>query len=125
MVRNIQCNPVCVLCDQAQETAVHLCLQCVFAREIWVLVETWTEGFVRAPSAAMDLEIWWNTAVQGLQKEQSRRMAYLLIYTTWNIWKERNRRVFEAKVTTPQQVLFMIKEEMKVREDVFRGSVML
>ena len=32
LVKGIPCNPVCCLCDQAPETAAHLCLHCPFAR---------------------------------------------------------------------------------------------
>ena len=44
LVKGIPCNPVCCLCDQAPETAAHLCLHCPFAQEVWFLVHTWTGG---------------------------------------------------------------------------------
>ncbi|KAF8719547.1 hypothetical protein HU200_024278 [Digitaria exilis] len=44
-----------------------------------------------------------------------RRKAAILIYTTWNLWKERNRRVFDGKSATPQRVLAFIKKEMSLR----------
>jgi hypothetical protein len=34
------------------------------------------------------------------------------MYTTWNIWKERNRRTFQEAERTPIQVLGLIKEEL-------------
>jgi len=43
LLKGIECDPVCCLCDQDFETTVHLCLQCYFAQEIWVLVRAWTE----------------------------------------------------------------------------------
>jgi hypothetical protein len=116
MVRNIQCDPVCALCDQDLETARHLCLHCVFAREVWVLVADWTRGDISVPVAELDLESWWNSSIQSTVKEKRRRVASLLIYTAWNIWKERNRRVFQGKSMTSQQVLYLIKEDIQLRD---------
>jgi hypothetical protein len=31
LARNWPCNPVCCLCEQAEETTPHLCLHCVYA----------------------------------------------------------------------------------------------
>jgi hypothetical protein len=36
-----------------------------------------------------------------------------MIYTAWNIWKERNRRVFERKTATPKRILQLIKDELE------------
>jgi hypothetical protein len=36
LLRNLTCNPVCPLCVQDLETTEHLCLHCVYAREVWL-----------------------------------------------------------------------------------------
>ena len=89
--RNWQCNPTCPLCDQAPETAQHLCLNCVYAQEVWVLVAQWTEGLVAVPDREAKMEHWWNGSLTGIPKSIKRENASILIYTAWNIWKERNR----------------------------------
>jgi hypothetical protein len=48
LARNWNCDPVYILCDQVEETAQHLCLHCVFAREVWYLVSNWA---LRDPDA--------------------------------------------------------------------------
>jgi hypothetical protein len=41
------------------------------------------------------------------------KRATIMIYTTWNIWNERNHmRTFYGKSSTPCRVLQLIKEEM-------------
>jgi hypothetical protein len=40
------------------------------------------------------MQEWWNSSLRGLDKKNMERVASLLIYTSWNIWKERNRRIF-------------------------------
>ena len=40
-LRHWPCNPICPLCDQDAETAVHLCIHCPFAKEVWMLVKNW------------------------------------------------------------------------------------
>jgi hypothetical protein len=44
----------------------------------------------------ISLEGWWNAAVSNKSKDEARLTAAMLIYTAWNLWKERNRRVFEG-----------------------------
>jgi hypothetical protein len=115
IARNWPCDPVCPLCDQEQQTAEHLCLHCVFAREVWMLVSGWSNGLVQAPNPGSTLEEWWNTSMQGQSKEMGRQVAALLIYISLNLWKERNRRIFEGVTASPVRVLNLIKEEMKLR----------
>jgi hypothetical protein len=92
LARNWPCNPTCILCDQAPEMAVHLCLQCVFAREVWHLVATWSDDLIQAPAQDLSLEAWWNASLSGHSQHHRRMVAAIQMYTTWNLWEERNRR---------------------------------
>jgi hypothetical protein len=38
-----------------------------------------------------------------------------MIYAAWNIWKERNRRVFEGVASSEARTLQLIKNEMALR----------
>jgi len=35
LARNWPCNPICTLCNQEQELALHLILHCTFAQQVW------------------------------------------------------------------------------------------
>jgi hypothetical protein len=98
-----------------EETAAHICLQCVFAQQLWVLIHAWTDGLVAVPNADRTLESWWNDFVCAAAKEDRRKVATLMIYTTWNLWKERNRSVFDRALLPPLTILSLIKEEVKPR----------
>jgi hypothetical protein len=121
LVRNWPCDPVCILCDQAWETSAHLCLHRVYAREVWYLVSNWAEGMIPMPLQEVSTEQWWNGSVQGRPKNISRRLASILMCTAWNIWKERNRRIFQGLFTTPTQIFCMIKDELLVSEVALGG----
>jgi hypothetical protein len=108
-------NPVCQLCDQHLESAEHLILRCVYAREVWSLVSAWAQGHIKQPRQEMGMEERWNSSLQGLPKKSKQSMATLLIYTAWNIWKERNWRVFDGKAALPPRILALIKEEVQLR----------
>ena len=43
---------------------------------------------------------------------QKRTIVALLVYTAWNIWNERNRRIFEDKLNSSMRVFNLAKEEM-------------
>ena len=116
LARNWPCESNCVLCDQVTETAAHLCLQCPFAKQVWLLVNSWTNGVIPLP---IDLDVhvddWWRRSLSPLNAAQKRYVAAILMYTCWNLWKERNRRIFEQKSMNPHQVVQLIKEEVNLR----------
>jgi hypothetical protein len=41
------------------------------------------------------------------------------MYTFWNIWKERNRRIFNNAAETVPQVAARIKEDIEQRKRAF------
>jgi hypothetical protein len=116
LTRNWPCNSTCTLCDQEPETGDHVLLHCGFAQEVWVLAAHWTEGFIRVPNQNLSLAIWWNGELARLSSEDRLRCAAYLIYAAWNLWKERNRRIFDGVLSTPSRVLQLIKDEMAQRE---------
>jgi len=118
--RSWPCDPVCKLCDQEQETAIHLCLECVFARDVWSLMRIWSAGLVQVPEPGLEIDDWWKSSLNNLSKADRRIAAGLLMYTAWNIWKERNRRVFQGVSTSAPQVFALIKEELGLRQAALR-----
>ena len=81
----------------------------------------WTDGLINTPTAGMEVEDWWNTSVQTSSAENRARVAALLIYTVWNIWNERNMRIFQGISQPAIRILGLIKEEMEVRRQACEG----
>ena len=48
-------------------------------------------------------------------KAQRRTWAAINMYTVWNIWKKRNRRIFEVKEADQVTVLHLINEEVDLQ----------
>jgi hypothetical protein len=86
-VRNWPCNQIGTLCGQEQETLAHLCLHCVFAREVWALMSTWSGGLtwlgglIRIPEDGLLVEEWWHQSLQHFPIAQRWNVAAPLMYS--------------------------------------------
>jgi hypothetical protein len=47
---------------------------------------------------------WWDEAETKIAREERRRFNGLVIFTLWNLWKERNRRIFNDAHESELQV---------------------
>ena len=54
-----------------------------------------------------------------MPKTERRRLNGVVIYTFWNIWIERNRRIFNNEAETVLQVAARIKENIEQRKRAF------
>lgn len=115
LARQWPCNPICPLCNQDQETASDLILHCVFAQQVWGRMFNWTQALVNTPQSGMQILEWWERELAKLPKKTRKLKAAMMIYTAWNIWKERNRRVFNQQVGSPVDVMQEITREINDR----------
>jgi hypothetical protein len=68
----------------------------------------------------MELEDGWKNSLSNLPKAERRIVAALLMYTAWNVWKERNQRVFEGVSVSAPQVFAFIEDELGLRQAALR-----
>ena len=112
----------CVLCNGPLETGLHLCLCCPFAKAVWDQILSW-ENFTQLQQQPqidpIHIRVWWEEAASKVPKSEYRRLNGVIIYTFWNIWKERNRRIFNNVVATVTQVVARIKEDIEQRKRAF------
>jgi hypothetical protein len=94
-----QTNAICQLCRSQPESALHILAKCPYSRVVWAGLSAWL-GFNLQPSPMHSyhrIRSWWNDMIQ--QGGQGPRSAWTasekIIYTAWNLWKERCRRVFD------------------------------
>ncbi|RCV45414.1 hypothetical protein SETIT_9G452100v2 [Setaria italica] len=59
---------------------------------------------------------WWTNSISVVTKDKNRMVAALLIYTIWNLWKERNRKIFEGARCSPLKVFNFIRKEVALRQ---------
>ena len=83
----------------------------------------WSDGLICTPSPSVDVEEWWNSSLRAANDENMGRIAAILIYTSWNVWNERNRRIFQGTSQSPAQILNLIKQEMDIRRQACEGRV--
>ena len=116
LARNWPCDPVCTLCNQEHETASHLILHCSFARQVWSRMVVWTSNIIQMPAHGVSVIDWWEKELVHLPRKERRLKSAMMIYGAWNIWKVRNRLVFDHKSLTPAEVLQEIKTEVNCRK---------
>ena len=81
----------------------------------------WSTYSVKRPEGeGVEIEVWWTSTLRPLPKDQRRHVAALLMYTAWNIWKEKNRRNFEGKSMTAPLVFNCILEEVGLQHAALR-----
>jgi len=51
----------------------------------WFLVRNWKEITVQAPAGNASVGEGWHASLSNLPRQQQRRKAALMIYTTWNM----------------------------------------
>lgn len=109
----------CSLCDQRIESAKHLIVDCIFAKEVWQLIGTNSTRISEAAAAAT-VKKWWFRIRQAQQRDnEAKKEITLAYYVVWNIWKERNRRIFEGKSKSTQVLVSMIREDEAQFENAF------
>jgi hypothetical protein len=109
----------CVMCNRPLETGVHLCLFCPLVKSVWTQVLTWEHFNVQLIQHDVDpseIISWWEAAAQKVPKYQRRRFNGMIIYILWNLWKERNCRIFENRFQTAEQVASRAKENIEMRK---------
>ena len=91
--RGFQGPSICFLCLHNEECASHLFFLCPFSREIWHRWwEAWRHGCIHATS----LIDFWESLGRPPTKTSFLQIAWMIgpILILWNLWLERNRRIF-------------------------------
>ena len=115
-------NDLCKLCNQAPETAIHIALLCPFAKEIWFQFRRAHDAMCVVADDAQTMGEWWERLCSARgSREQCREDMTVAAYLVWNLWKERNQRVFEHKELTATALAGLIKDDIKCLGEATRG----
>jgi hypothetical protein len=95
--------------------ARHLLFECRFSKRIWMAAASWLScpDLIRCLGTRRPkvLEYWQAIARTPTSCTKGLRTAIILI--AWEIWKERNERVFNNKSSLPSEIMLKIREEGK------------
>ncbi|KAL9674957.1 hypothetical protein QQ045_003156 [Rhodiola kirilowii] len=100
-------NLSCVLCGSAQESSDHLLIHCAWSWRVWTDgLRWWGTNWVAPGTAQMLLESW---ELSGSSKTSKRLWKILCYAILWSIWEERNRRCFQNRKRSEEEVGELVK----------------
>ena len=107
-------DPTCQLCLTHPETATHLCMECPFTVAVWNTIDAWSGDKLRPFSGTQDsVDSAWGKIISSTTSAKARVRSARIIYIFWNVWKERNRRIFDGNRQTYLEVAFLAFEELR------------
>ncbi|KAE8770644.1 hypothetical protein D1007_57563 [Hordeum vulgare] len=107
----------CPLCRRNQETITHMLSECTWSKQLWEVVASSTRcQSLRLATwrANDDLMSWLDGLSCRLPKQQRYSVKSLGMLVCWEIWKERNRRIFDKKVRSIQATMVLIRDEASI-----------
>ncbi|XP_059316768.1 uncharacterized protein LOC132067517 [Lycium ferocissimum] len=104
---------MCPLCNDENETLNHLFFTCSYAASIWEKLLQW-QGMARPILGWVDELHWATTNAQG-NSATAAVYRMTLAACVYQVWKERNLRIFENKSRPPAPILRMIIQEVTMR----------
>ena len=109
----------CCLCDQQQETALHLLIECPFAKEVWQLASALRPRVAAIALSSITIGEWWKkTSLLGPKTDRTLDCR-LATYVAWNLWKERNRRTFQNSSLDARAVFRLVRDDLDLLEEAF------
>jgi hypothetical protein len=111
--RGIQHNPICPLSNNQPEDTEHLLINCPLNRGAEAAL-TWYQ-FQGTRVAHLDPNSWLATNAARANRGDICLATGILLYSWWNVSKERNRRIFQSM----QQSEFLIACAAKEKIDQF------
>jgi hypothetical protein len=114
--RGMPHNPVCPLCGMEPEDAKYLLINCVFTREIYRLICVWfgMRGSTSTCLPSQEPADWLECNVATASTGDGRKVAGILLYCWWNVWKEHNKRIFDAVQNSDFQVACATKDDIEL-----------
>nr|TKW33691.1 hypothetical protein SEVIR_2G256200v2 [Setaria viridis] len=95
------------------ETGHHLLAECRYTRRIWDQTATWLAQPNLRPNAwrpSSNALEWWAT-ITTTPDSPRKALRSLILLIMWEVWKERNARIFNRHETSPTTLMMKIKDE--------------
>ncbi|XBI05780.1 hypothetical protein VPH35_133899 [Triticum aestivum] len=111
--RNWDHHDSCCNCDQVIESAIHLILRCPYAKEVWHSFSSTNQLVARYAREASSIVGWWEKVFSHHRKKvEAFQICTTSVYIAWNIWNERNRRLFQHESLPVQRLCNIISDEI-------------
>ncbi|KAJ3669510.1 hypothetical protein LUZ60_011460 [Juncus effusus] len=91
----------CSLCGSTFETRDHLLISCSFTVSTWRLANRYNNISTAMPQGGHDFTSSWLDNKKRMGQQRRKKWETLWAAINWNIWKERNQRIFNARRRTP------------------------
>jgi hypothetical protein len=101
-------DTACITGCGGLETATHLFLHCNIFSSLWYNVYRWLHISSVTPSNIRQHFIQF-TSMAGLPRSTYTFLKIIWFASVWVLWKERNNRVFQNKVSTPYALVEQVK----------------
>ena len=92
----------CFMCEEEEETIDHLLIHCKFAKMLWDLFLSIVGISWVFPHSVLHTLLAWQGCAVGKKRKKIWLAAPLCLF--WNLWRARNRLVFENEVPSAQRI---------------------
>ncbi|KAL4338196.1 hypothetical protein AHAS_Ahas12G0186000 [Arachis hypogaea] len=95
----------CVLCNNGVDDVHHLFLGCIFTWQVW---SAWTSAFGQRwsyPGSMKEHFLSWTEEPRRMEERNHRLRCFCAI--VWNLWLERNRRIFQHTSKEVEEIINM------------------
>ena len=109
----------CPLCKHEQETRNHLFFECSYSKAIWKMI-------LQQCRLGRDVRGWSYELTWAIQKLKGKSLISILLTIGWNaliyqVWRERNNRLFKQKEETTEQIMEKIEDVVRHRTAKLRN----
>jgi hypothetical protein len=104
----------CQLCFRNLETPLHLLVECPWTRQIWVKIAQLYHLPSLNPTAwnqITSIREWMHICIGSATGDDRKGAQSLALLATWEIWRERNRRIFEREALSVVALVRRIRDE--------------
>lgn len=106
----------CQLRIRNLETTRHLFCECQVATKIWEEVANWIQAASLLPenwNQTSTMAEWCTDLIAAAAPSRRSGMQSMVTLTIWEIWRERNNRVFRNEARTVRQIVHNIQDEAR------------